>query len=302
MNYYLAFSLCVLAFMPMRAQADNHHEHQKGVAVKSVSVSDGVTMLQAGGGNIGVFSGDDGVFVIDSDLDGAGEALLAAIAEISDKPVKFLLNTHWHYDHTGSNAHFHDAADAVILSHDNVRKRLADGGRIAAFDKVVEPAPSSALPVVTYTGETTLHLNGASVRVVPVPPAHTDGDSFVVWPKKNVIHTGDIFFNGFWPFIDASSGGGIAGVIEASDRILALCDDDTKIIPGHGPLARKADLEAYREVLSVVMARAQAAKAKGLSAKDWAAEEPLKEFEAAWGDGFLNTDTFIEVVWAGLPE
>ena len=186
------------------------------------------------------------------------------------------------------------------MSHDAVRERLVNGSHIGAFGMTAEPANAAALPTVTYSETMHLHLNGESVRIVHVPGAHTDGDSFVVFEDANIVHTGDLFFNGFFPFIDAANGGSMRGVIAGVDSMLALTNDDSKIIPGHGPLADRDDLKAYRDMLATAYKRLLDLKNTGVSAGDAVAQAPLKDLEADWGGGFMNAEKWIEVVYPAV--
>src|SRR5438128_8071325 len=208
-------------------------------------------MMAGDGGNLGVSGGEDALFVIDVQFAPLTPKIQAAIANITSKRVKFVLNTHWHFDHTGGNENL-GKAGAIIVAHENVKKRLSTEGFIEFFGMKTKPEPKVALPVVAFTRDLTFHLNGDELVVSHVPRAHTDGDSIVRFRKSNVVHMGDTFFNKLYPFIDTSSGGSVAGVIAAVDRILKVAGDDTKIIPGHGPLGNKADLKAYREMLAAV--------------------------------------------------
>ena len=213
--------------------------------------------------------------------------------------MKVLLNTHWHQDHTGGNAHQNEKG-AKLIAHENVKKRLEKGQTITAFDKVVEPAEEAALPEETYTEANEMRLNGYTFKIIPVADAHTDGDSFVYWPDLNVVQAGDLFFNGFWPFIDYSSGGDIYGMIAATDQILMLADEETRIIPGHGPVAGKAELEAFNAVLRDVADKISTAKSQDQTVEEFIAAEPLTEHEEQWGGGFLPTEKFVRIVWDGL--
>jgi glyoxylase-like metal-dependent hydrolase (beta-lactamase superfamily II) len=224
----------------------------KAITVLLLSLFSGVVCVQAGdaedefsaveiktiklGGNIGVSSGEDGVFMIDDQFAPLTVRIKAAIEKISDKPIRFIINTHWHYDHTGGNEN-HGNEDVVIVAHDNVRERLSKDGFIEAFNKKIPASPKAALPVITFNDRVTFHLNQQEIQVIHRSNAHTDGDSIVIFKSANVIHTGDTFFNTMYPFIDGSSGGSVKGVIDATDYVLSLANETTKIIPGHGPLA-----------------------------------------------------------------
>lgn len=264
-----------------------------------VNVRGPISMIQAGGGNIGVFAGEDGVFMIDSSYEESSPSVDAALKALSDGPVKVLLNTHWHKDHTGGNAH-QNSKGAKLIAHENVKKRLETRQVITAFDRVIEPAEEAALPEETYTEANEMTLNGYTFKIIPVAAAHTDGDSFVYWPDLNVVQTGDVFSNGFWPFIDYSSGGDIYGMIAGTDQILMLADEQTRIIPGHGPVAGKAELEAFNAVLRSVADKVSTAKSQQHTLDEFMASQPLAEYEEEWGDGFLSTEKFVQIVWDGI--
>jgi glyoxylase-like metal-dependent hydrolase (beta-lactamase superfamily II) len=219
------------------------------VQVRTVPLSGNVYMLQGAGGNIGLSVGDDAVFVVDDQFAPLTRKILAAIATLTPKQVNFVVNTHWHSDHVGGNENLGPAGvGAVIYAHENVRKRMTVGGFIEALNARVEPFPPSALPVVTFTDAVTFHINGDTVSVIHVPPAHTDGDAIIYFRKANVVHMGDTFHNAGLPFVDLSSGGSINGFITAADKVLAMSNAETKIIPGHGPVADRARLQAYRNM------------------------------------------------------
>jgi glyoxylase-like metal-dependent hydrolase (beta-lactamase superfamily II) len=214
--------------------------------------------------------------------------------------VRFVVNTHWHGDHTGGNENM-GKAGALIVAHENVRVRMSREHFMAAFGRKIPPSPEAALPVVTFTDAVTFHWNGDEIRVHHVPPAHTDGDSIVHFVKADVVHMGDVFFNGGYPFIDTSSGGRVDGVIAAADRVLAAVGEKTRIIPGHGPLATKADLQAYRDVVKTLRDRIATLKAEGKSRDEVIAAKPTADHDAKWGGGFMKGDTFTGLVYDSLP-
>jgi cyclase len=257
------------------------------VEVTSEKVADGVHMLKGAGGNIGVSVGADGVVLIDDQYAPLTARIKAAVAALSDKPIRFVLNTHWHTDHSGGNENLGQSG-ALIVAHENVRKRMGVEQFIEAFGSKVPAAPPAALPVVTFTEAVTFHLNGDEIHGFHVPPAHTDGDSVVHFRKANVLHGGDTFFNGMYPFIDLSSGGSVAGMIGAADRMLALATDGTRIIPGHGPLATRADLKAYRDMLATVRDRVAAEVKAGKTLEQVTAAAPTADLDEKWGGGFLK--------------
>lgn len=291
-------STCLISSPLFAHEHGQDHDNDKmleGVTIENIV--DGLDMIQAGGGNIAVLHGDDGVFVIDNGLPDKTDAVMSAIKKVAkDENIKMLVNTHWHFDHTGNNADI-SKSGAIIIAHNNVRKRLEAGQMITALGKRIEPADASALPILTYDEGVNIHLNGQSASVMKMGPAHTDGDSVIYWRDANVIHTGDIFFSGKFPFIDESSGGSLAGMIEATDKILAMINDQTKIIPGHGPLSSKENLATYNAMLKDVSERLKKAKDEGKTRESWLEANPLADLKDQWGGGFMNVDQFTEIVW-----
>ena len=283
-----------LFVLPFGAQAQ-----MDDVKIKTTKLADGVHMLSGKGGNIGVLSGPDGTFMIDDQFAPLTKKILAAVKAIGGAVPRFVINTHYHFDHTGGNENLGNEG-VTIVSHDNVRKKLAEGTTIKAFNKVMKPAPKSAIPIITFAEEMTFHLNGETVYVFHSPNGHTDGDAIIHFKTANVIHAGDLFFNGFYPFIDTGAGGTVKGVIAAADKMLALADDNTKIIPGHGPLADKAALMAYRKMLETAQMRLGALKSSGKSAAEAVAAKPMSDMETEWGKGFLGTDKWITIVYDGV--
>ena len=271
------------------------------VEIKTEKLNETTYMMTGSGGNLGVGVGEDAVFLIDDQFAPLTPKIEAAIARLSSKPVKFVLNTHWHFDHTGGNANL-GKAGALIVAHDNVRKRMSAEGFIEFLGMKTSPEPKDALPVVTFSTDTTFYLNGDEIHVFHVPRAHTDGDAIVHFRKSNVIHMGDTFFNKLYPFIDTSSGGTIDGMVAAVDRALALSNDATRFIPGHGPLAGKADLVAYRTMLATVSTRIKAQIQQGMKIEDAIAAKPTADFDDAWGKGFLPPPRFVEMVWKNLQK
>jgi glyoxylase-like metal-dependent hydrolase (beta-lactamase superfamily II) len=269
------------------------------VEIKTDKLSDSVYMMTGSGGNLGVSVGEDGVFLIDSQFAPLTPKIQAAIAKLSARPVRFMLNTHWHFDHTGGNENL-GKAGAIIVAQDNVKKRLSTEGFIAFFNMKTRAEPKIALPVVTFTRDLNLYLNADDIRAFHAPNAHTDGDTVVQFAKSDVIHMGDTFFNKMYPFIDTSSGGSVAGVLAAADRVLKLAGDKTKIIPGHGPLGTKADLKAYRDMLAAVSGQVAAQIKQGKKLEEVVASKPTAKLDAAWGKGFLTPDKFVEMLYGNL--
>ena len=271
------------------------------VEIKAENLSDTVYMLTGAGGNLGLSVGPDAVFLIDDQFAPLAPKIKAAIAKLTTKPVSFLLNTHFHFDHTGGNESF-GSDGALIVAHDNVRRRLSTDQLIAlaGTTSAQKASPKVALPVVTVSGELRFHINGDEIHAFHVPRAHTDGDLIVHFRPSDVVHMGDVFFNGMYPFIDASSGGSPEGVVLAYDRVLALAGERTKIIPGHGPLARKADLQASRDMLATVIKRVADMRRAGKTESEVIAAKPSADFDARFGGGFIKPDVFIAMVLAGV--
>lgn len=275
------------------------NDHWATVAIEPTSLSDTLHMLVGEGGNIGVSIGVDGTFLIDGQYAPLSQKIIAAVKELSGDMPMYLINTHWHGDHTGGNENF-GTAGSVIVAHENVRVALESEKTIALFNMHKPPSPGAALPVITFQQGMTFHLNGDTVELVHVANAHTDGDAFVHFKKANVIHAGDTFFNGLYPFIDSSSGGSIDGMIAAADVILGRSDGDTKIIPGHGPLADKAALQAYRDMLATVRATIQTMIDAGKTETEIIAAQPTAAFDAEWGGGLLAPDLWVKVVYSSM--
>ncbi|WP_227368973.1 MBL fold metallo-hydrolase [Halomonas sp. M20] len=267
--------------------------------IESVEVRGPIHMLTGEGGNVGVLIGDDGTFMIDDKFAPLTDAILAEIDSLGGSPPTFLINTHFHGDHTGGNENL-GKTGSTIVAHERVRQRLAEGSEIKAFDMTMAPQSGAALPVITFSRDISFHLNGEDIDIEHVPDAHTDSDSIVYFRDTNVIHTGDTVFNGFFPFIDTAHGGTLKGMIAATERVLALADDDTRIIPGHGPLASKQDVQTYRDMLTTVQQRLGKLKSKGLSAEEAVAEQPLADLEEEWGDGTFTADRWIEIIYDGV--
>ena len=279
---------------PAAAQQD-----MADVEVKAEHVAGQVHVLFGRGGNIGVFAGDEAVILIDDQFAPLTPKIEAAVRTISDKPIRFILNTHWHGDHTGGNENF-GKAGVVIVAHDNVYRRMSTDQFMAAFNRHVPAAPRAALPVVTFNAELAFHLNGEEVRAHHIAHAHTDGDSLVHFTKSNVIHMGDIMFNGFYPFIDLGSGGNVKGMIAGVEKALAIADENTRIIPGHGPLTDRKGLEAYHRMLVTARDRVQKLIDEGKSLEDAIAAKPMADYDEAWGKAFIKPEQFVTFVYRSL--
>lgn len=273
--------------------------HSTEVEIMTVPVAEQIYMIRGEGGNIGLFIGTEGTFLIDDQFAPLTDKIVAAIKSAGGEFPKFLINTHYHRDHTGGNENLGQGG-TLIFSHHNVRERLSTGTFIPAFNVKSEALSREGLPVVTFSEDITFHLNGHTIRAIHLPQAHTDGDSFIYVKEANVIHAGDIFFNGLYPFIDVEHGGSVKGMIKAVDEILSLADDKTKIIPGHGPLGDKAQLAGYRQMLEVVYERLSKFKAEGKTVKEAVAAKPLADLEEIWGGGMFKGDRWIEIIYSGI--
>ena len=263
------------------------------VQVRAVQLSPGLHVLFGAGGNIGLSTGADGTFVIDDQFAPLTPKIVAAIRTITDRPVKFVINTHWHGDHTGGNENLGNAG-ALIVAHDNVRKRMSVDQFMAALNQKVPAAPRAALPVVTFSDAVTFHINGDSVTVTHVSPAHTDGDAIVHFLKANAVHMGDVFNNTGLPFIDRSSGGSVFGIIKAADQVYAMTDAQTRIVPGHGQVTDRNRLKAWRDAVSTVTERVQREVRAGKTIEQVLAMKLSAEFEREWPGGH---ERFVRAVF-----
>ncbi len=258
------------------------------VQITSEKLTDNIYTLFGAGGNIGLAIGDDAAYLIDDQFGPLTEKIVTHVKTITDKPIKFVLNTHFHGDHTGGNENLGNAG-AMIFAHDNVRKRMETGD---------EPSSTKALPVVTFNDKMTMHLgNGKSLHAMSVNPAHTDGDTYYYFPEDNVIHMGDNFFSGRYPYIDIDSGGDIDGLISNVTMALGIVDDMTQIIPGHGKMSSKADLEDYKNVLITLRGRVKKARDDGNSLEKTQKMGLSKEWDATHGQGFINADKIVEFIY-----
>lgn len=257
------------------------------VTIETIPVAGNVSMFLGRGGNIGVSVGEDGILIVDDQYANLAGRIRDALSALGSDTPKFLLNTHFHGDHTGGNADF--GTGSLIVAHENVRSRLA-----------AEDAPSQALPVVTYDDDITIHFNGEDITLIHMPAGHTDTDSVVLFENSGVIHMGDHFFNGGFPFVDLASGGTVQGYLNNVEKILSWIDDDTKVIPGHGPLATKADLLEFYNVIRDTSVAIRIKKSQRMSKEEIVAEGLGAEY-ASWGQGFINEQRWIETVYDSYP-
>lgn len=288
---FILLAAALVAATPVAAQ------DLSKVEIRVERLAPGVAVLFGAGGNIALSYGTDGNAIVDDQFAPLSDKIVAAIATVDPDPVKFVINTHWHFDHTGGNENF-GKRGAVIVAHDNVRTRMTAGQFIAAANMQVPPAPGVALPVVTFTDGVTMHLNGDDIHVEHVANGHTDGDSMVHWARANVLHTGDTFVRQGYPFIDISSGGSIDGMIVAATRGLTFVNAATKIIPGHGDVARRADYVEYRTMLIDVRAKVAAGIAARRSKAQIVADKPTAKYPRP--EGFISADKFVEAVYDSL--
>jgi glyoxylase-like metal-dependent hydrolase (beta-lactamase superfamily II) len=270
------------------------------VQIKVTKVAGNVYMLEGAGGNIGASVGEDGIVVVDDQYAPLADRIQAALKGITDKPVRFIINTHYHEDHTGGNSYFQK--QAPIIAHDNVRKRLESGGGAGNGGSVhmdFKPAPKEALPIITFDHDVTVHLNGEDIRALYFPAGHTDGDSVIFFPKSNVVHMGDDFVTYGFPFIDVDSGGSIDGMIDGVEKVIGQVPADAKIIPGHGPISSVADVRAYLEMLKGTRDVVANAVKDGKTLDQMKQANLLEPWKKYSGD-FIKQDTFIETIYNSL--
>jgi cyclase len=268
------------------------------IPIQVSSLATGLSLITGPGGNITGLVGPNGIIMVDSFVPARGAELAPIVRKLGDGPIT-LINTHWHFDHTGGNAAL-AGIGAKIIAHDTVRKRLGSEQFMADFQMKVPPSPAAALPLATFDDSFTIFGNGEEIHLSHVAPAHTDGDVFIHYRKANILQTGDLFTNGFYPNIDSSSGGWIGGMIAAADRILSIVDAKTKIVPGHGPMATKDDLKASRAMLAEVRDKVEPLVEAGKTVEEVVAARPLASLDARWGKGFFKGSHFTRIVYSGL--
>jgi glyoxylase-like metal-dependent hydrolase (beta-lactamase superfamily II) len=269
------------------------------IPIRSQELATGLHLISGPGGNIAAVVAPEGAALIDSSVPPKAAELKAVVGRLSDRPVRFLLNTHWHFDHTGGNEVFGHSG-AVIVAHHNCRKRLAAEQTIAFIDMKFPPSPKAALPVVTFGDTGTVHHGDTVIEAVHVPSAHTDTDAAYRLPRFDVVHAGDLFFNGFYPMIDYSTGGDLEGWIVGLKKLLEMTGPRTQIIPGHGPMAKKAELAAFRDMLTRVRDGIKPLVEQGKSLQEVIAAKPTRPLDAKWGNGVLTPDVFVQMVYEGM--
>jgi glyoxylase-like metal-dependent hydrolase (beta-lactamase superfamily II) len=292
-NPSIALLAVVLALAAATARAEQPQAAEK---LETQKLSEGLYLITGPGGNIALTVGNTGVLLVDDQVAPMTPQLKKAVAAVTPKPVRFVFNTHWHGDHTGGNAVL-GGDGAVIVAHENVRKRLSTEQFVAMFNKKVPPSPEPALPLITFTDSIAFHVNGDDLEITHVEPAHTDGDSIVYFKKANVVHMGDTFFSTGYPYIDLSSGGSVEGYVKAADRALAIAGTSTKIIPGHGPVVDREKLRGWREMLVTIRDRIKKLAAAGKTLEQVQAAKPTAEFDAAWGGAFIKPAMLVETIY-----
>jgi len=263
-------------------------------------LTENIYMITGSGGNMGFIVGEDGPILIDSQFAPLSDKIKATLKKIDPNPVKYLINTHWHGDHTGGNENF--AKDgALIVAHDNVHLRKSTE-QVRPFRKATPAAPKAAQPKITFNDHLTLHLNGEDIMMLHDHVGHTDGDAIVYFPKSNVIHMGDTYFQGRYPFVDLGSGGSVPGLLKSLNRSIYLTDKETQIIPGHGRLSNRAELIDYRDMIAEVYSRVKLAHKSGLNVDEIKASNPTKEYDEVYDGGFINKDKFVEIIFSELED
>jgi len=258
-----------------------------------------VSALIGAGGNIAVLPGNDGKLIIDAGYLSARNKIAAALSSLSPDPIKHLVNTHWHFDHTDGNEWMHSAG-ATITAHENTRKHLSTSTRVEDWNFTFPPSPVGAIPTDVFSADKSLQLNGATIALKHYGPAHTDGDISIYFTEADVLHTGDTWWNGHYPFIDYSTGGSINGMIKAAEANLTMVTDKTIVVPGHGPVGGKTEMIEYRDILASIRDRVAALKEEGKSLNEIVAAKPTAAYDAKWGTGFVNGEFFTKLVYKGV--
>ena len=269
------------------------------VPIESAKLSENLTLLRGPGGNVVVLSGKDGKLLVDTFTQLAWDRFKKALDEISKAPVKLAIDSHWHWDHTDNNANVRGAG-ATLIAHENTLKRLKETHDLDVIGLHFDPSPENALPQKTFKESYQMNFSGEHVALGHLAPAHTDSDIYIHFQKANVLHMGDVFFNGIYSYIDKETNGSIGGMIAGTNKMLAMVDNDTKIVPGHGPLGNKTDLKQFRDMLVTVRARVQKLKSSGKTLEQAVSARPLADLDPVWGKGVLNGDAFVHVVYTTL--
>lgn len=267
--------------------------------IESVKLSDNLTMLMGPGGNVVVLNGADGKLLVDTFTQLAWDRFKKALDEISNAPLKLAIDSHWHWDHTDNNVNVREAG-ASLIAHENTLKRLSESHDLDVINLHFDPSPPNALPTRTFKESFQMHFNGEHVSLGHIAPAHTDCDIFIHFQRANVLHMADVFFNGIYCYIDRETGGSIHGMIAGATSMLAMIDNDTKVVPGHGPLGNKSDLRKFRDMLSLARDRVHKLKTSGKTLEQAIVAKPFADLDAVWGNGFLKADGFTRAVYTTL--
>ncbi len=304
MKYRNIFPIVGSLFIVLAAISFLYAQGQSELKVNAEKLAENLYMLwdSGGKGNTTVLTGDDGVLMIDTKVETSADKLLAKIGELSEKPIRFAIITHWHFDHVGGNEKVAKTG-ATIIAHENVRKHMGIEHDMKLLNAKVPPAPEIARPLVTFAKEITFHLNGEDVKVFHVAPGHTDGDAVIYFQNANVIHMGDLYFQGLYPYIGIYSGGSIDGMIKVIHQILPMIDENTKVVPGHGPISNKGQLQEYVSMLTAIRKNVSRLMQQGHTMEEVIAAKPTRAFDEKWGKGFLPPDQFAKLVYMDLsPE
>jgi cyclase len=269
------------------------------VPIESTKLSENLTLLRGPGGNVVVLSGKDGKLLVDTFTQLAWDRFKKTLDEISKAPIKLAIDSHWHWDHTDNNANVR-AAGATLIAHENTLKRLKETHDLDVIGLHFDPSPENALPQRTFKESYQLNFSGEHVALGHLAPAHTDSDIYIHFQKANVLHMGDVFFNGIYCYIDKGTKGSIGGMIAGTTKMLAMVDNETKIVPGHGPLGNKADLRKFRDMMVTARTRVQKLKSSGKTLEQAVAAKPLTDLDPVWGKGVLSGDAFVHVIYTTL--
>jgi cyclase len=291
--FFLVFAITIIF------NFSNAQDFEK-VQIQTIKVADGVYMLLGAGGNIGVSAGEDGILMIDTQFAELMEKIKSAISKIGEGPTRIVLNTNWHYDHAYGNEPL-GKSGALIIAHENSRMRMTSEQYFADFDTKIPPFPEKALPVMTFKESLTLHFNGDQIDVFHIENAHSDADIAIYFRKANVIHTGDLYFSATYPYIDVSHGGSIDGMISAAEKIIGMVDENTKIIPGHGPLSNREELKNYRDMLVTLRERINSQIDEGKTLEEVIASKPTADFDKDWAQGILP-DMIVKIIYNDLAK
>ena len=295
---FLAAVLCPWVPLATFAQAPSQPPESRA-ELHTQQLRHGLHLISSPGSNVVVWSGPDGTVVVDDSVAAVAPQLIEAIAVVATSPVRFVVNTHWHPDHTGGNEAL-ARSGAVVIAQDNARSRMRETQFVEAYDLKVQPAPKGALPAITFADQVSLHLNGDNMLAVHAVAAHTDGDVVVAWETANVVDVGDLYYAGAYPFIDVGGGGSLAGVVAAIELVLARADAKTIIVPGHGAASNRAELAAYRDMLVAVGRRVRELVEQGKSVDEVVAAHPTADFDERYGKGSMTPERFVKILYADL--